>query len=129
MVSESKRVSMSRKQKNSSKANQEIRIRLKAFECQILDKSSETIIGVAKKSGARIIGPIPLPVKKKVWCVLKSPHVNKRGGEHYEIRIHSRLLSIVDPPSSAMEALMRVNLPAGVDIEVKILDSKGSIKG
>ena len=73
------------------------------------------------RSGAKVVGPIPLPVKKKTWCVLKSPHVNKRGGEHYELRIHKRLIEIVDPPSSTMDALMTIDLPAGVDIEIKLM--------
>jgi small subunit ribosomal protein S10 len=110
------------KTKNTASAvQQKIRIRLKSFDHRALDQSAEKIVFTAEKSGAKVLGPIPLPTKKKVWCVLKSPHVNKRGGEHYEIRIHKRLIEIVDPPSSAVDALMGINLPSGVDIEIRIL--------
>ena len=103
------------------KVQQKIRIRLKSFDHKALDKSTIKIVNTAEKSGASVVGPIPLPVKKKVWCVLKSPHVNKRGGEHYELRIHKRLIEIIDPPSVAIDALMALDLPSGVDIELKII--------
>ena len=113
---------MSTKKKSLSRAvQQKIRIRLKSFDYRLLDQSTVKIVNTAQKSGARVLGPIPLPVQKKVWCVLKSPHVNKRGGEHYEIRIHKRLIEIVDPPSTAVDALMTIDLPSGVDIEIKLL--------
>jgi small subunit ribosomal protein S10 len=99
---------------------QKIRIRLKAYDHAVIDQSAEKIVNTAQKSGARVLGPIPLPTRKKVWCVLKSPHVNKRGGEHYEIRIHKRLIDIVDPPTSTVDALMQLDLPAGVNIEIKL---------
>ena len=100
---------------------QKIRIRLKAFDHRLLDQATIKIVTTAEKTGAKVLGPIPLPVKKKVWCILKSPHVNKKtGGEHYEIRIHKRLIEIVEPPSSAIDALMSIDLPAGVDIEIKL---------
>ena len=105
---------------NSLKSKQKIRIRLKSFDHHLLDKAVVKLVNTAEKSGAKVIGPIPLPVKKKVWCVLKSPHVNKRGGEHYEIRIHKRLIEILDPPSTAMDALMEINLPSGIDIEITL---------
>jgi len=103
-----------------SKVQQKIKIRLKSFDHRSLDQSVQKIVLTAEKSGASVIGPIPLPVQKKVWCVLKSPHVNKRGGEHYQILIHKRLIEIVDPPSSAVDALMAINLPAGVNIEIRL---------
>jgi small subunit ribosomal protein S10 len=106
--------------KQKTKVKQKIRIRLKAFDHRVIDQSAEKIVQTAEKSGAMVVGPIPLPTNKKVWCVLKSPHVDKRGGEHYEIRIHKRLIDIVDPPSSAVDALMQLELPAGVDIEIKL---------
>jgi small subunit ribosomal protein S10 len=106
--------------KQKSKVKQKIRIRLKAFDHRVIDQSAEKIVHTAEKSGAMVVGPIPLPTNKKVWCVLKSPHVDKRGGEHYEIRIHKRLIDIVDPPASAVDALMQLELPAGVDIEIKL---------
>lgn len=116
--------SVTKKKKSSgglSKSRQKIRIRLKSFDHRSLDLATQKIVTTAEKSGAKVAGPIPLPVKKKVWCVLKSPHVNKRGGEHYEIRIHKRLIEIIDPPSSAMDALMSIDLSAGVDIALEIV--------
>ena len=106
--------------KEKVREQQKIRIRLKAFDHNIIDQSSEKIVDTAKRSGATVQGPIPLPTRKRVWCVLKSPHVNKRGGEHYEIRIHKRLIDIVDPPTSTIDALMQLDLPAGVNIEIKL---------
>ena len=103
------------------KKKQRIRIKLNSFDFRSLDKSVEKIVDSAKKSGAKVVGPIPLPTKLKRWCILKSPHVNKRGGEHYEIRIHKRLIEIVDPPSTTIDALMGIDLAAGVDIEIKII--------
>lgn len=105
----------------SNKPQQKIRIRLKSFDHRTLDTATVKIVNTAEKSGAKVVGPIPLPVKKKVWCVLKSPHVNKRGGEHYEIRIHKRLIEIIDPPSTTIDALMGIDLAAGVDIEIKLI--------
>ena len=105
----------------SSKPQQKIRIRLKSFDHRSLDAATVKIVNTAERSGAKVVGPIPLPVKKKVWCVLKSPHVNKRGGEHYEIRIHKRLLEIIEPPSSTIDALMGIDLASGVDIEIKLV--------
>ena len=106
---------------STKKHQQKIRIRLKSFDHRSLDNATVKIVNTAEKSGAKVVGPIPLPVKKKVWCVLKSPHVNKRGGEHYEIRIHKRLIEIVDPPSTTIDALMGIDLASGVDIEIKII--------
>ncbi len=106
--------------KQKKKTEQVIRIRLKAFDHRTLDQSAERIVSTAQNSGAKVVGPVPLPTSKKVWCVLKSPHVNKRGGEHYEIRIYKRLIDIVDPPSSTVDALMQLDLPAGVNIEIKL---------
>ncbi len=103
-----------------TKVKQKIRIRLKAFDHRLVDMSAVKIVDSAQRSGASVIGPIPLPTQKKVWCVLKSPHVDKRGGEHYEIRVHKRLIDILDPPTTTVDALMALNLPAGVDIEIKL---------
>ena len=99
---------------------QKIRIRLKAFDHKLADQSAERIVYTAERSGAKVVGPIPLPTTKKKWCVLKSPHVDKRGGEHYEIRIHKRLIDILEPPSTTVDALMQLDLPSGVDIEIKL---------
>lgn len=106
--------------KKKSKTQQKIRIRLKAFDHRVIDQSAERIVETAQRSGAKVLGPIPLPTQKKLWCVLKSPHVDKRGGEHYEVRVHKRLIDIVDPPSSTVDALMQLDLPAGVNIEIKL---------
>ncbi|MBT5856420.1 30S ribosomal protein S10 [bacterium] len=105
------------KKENNS---QKIRIRLKAFDHHLIDKSASKIVETAQRSGAKVIGPIPMPTRKRVWCVLKSPHVNKRGGEHFEIRIHKRMIDIVDPPTTTIDALMGLDLPAGVDVEIKL---------
>lgn len=101
-------------------AKQKIRIRLKAYENRILDESVERIVEVAKKSGANISGPIPLPTEKNVYCVLRSPHINKKSREHFEIRTHKRLIDIyIDPDQKTISALEKMELPAGVDIEIK----------
>ncbi|MBI2252497.1 MAG: 30S ribosomal protein S10 [Armatimonadetes bacterium] len=98
---------------------QRMRIRLKAYDCEILDQSTEKIIDIAKRTGANICGPIPLPTKKNVYCVLRSPHVDKKSREHFEMRTHKRLIDIYfDPNQKTVDALMRVDLPAGVDIEI-----------
>ena len=115
-----KNLSKEKKEVKKTKANQMIRIRLKSFDSRSIDNSAKNIVDTAKKSGAKVIGPIPLPTRKKKWCVLKSPHVNKRGGEHYEIRVHMRLIDILDPPSSTIDGLMQIDLPAGVNIEIKL---------
>lgn len=108
------------KAKSKVRAQQKIRIRLKSFDQVLLDQSAQKIVLTAERSGARVLGPVPLPTQKKVWCVLKSPHIDKRGGEHYEVRIHKRLIDIVDPPSSTVDALMQLDLPSGVNVEIKL---------
>jgi small subunit ribosomal protein S10 len=100
--------------------NQKIRIRLKAYDHRLLDQSTERIVETAKRTGARVIGPIPLPVRRNLFCVLRSPHVDKKSREHFEVRTHKRLLDIVEPTPKTVDALMRIDLPAGVDIEVKL---------
>ena len=99
---------------------QKIRIRLKAYESRILDESAARIVEVAKKSGANVSGPIPLPTEKNVYCVLRSSHIDKKSREHFEIRTHKRLLDIyIDPEQKTVAALEKMELPAGVDIEIK----------
>lgn len=100
--------------------NQKIRIRLKAYDHRLLDQSTERIVETAKRTGASVIGPVPLPVRRNLYCVLRSPHVDKKSREHFEVRTHKRLLDIVDPSPKTVDALMRIDLPAGVDIEVKL---------
>ncbi|MBS1957370.1 MAG: 30S ribosomal protein S10 [Cyanobacteria bacterium SZAS-4] len=112
------------KHKNDNAAGspkvQRIRIRLKSYDHRLLDKSSDQIVETAKRTGATVSGPVPLPTRKRVYCVLRSPHVDKKSREHFEIRIHKRLIDIVDPTPTTADALMRLDLPAGVDIEVKL---------
>ncbi len=101
-------------------AKQRIRIKLKAYEHATLDESAEKIVAIAQQTGAAISGPVPLPTVKNRYCVLRGPHVDKKSREHFEIRTHKRLIDIYfDPSQKTIEQLMRVDLPAGVDIEIK----------
>jgi small subunit ribosomal protein S10 len=99
--------------------NEKIRIRLKAYDYRILDQSTSEIVETAKRTGARLAGPIPLPTMKNKYTVLRSPHVDKKSREQFEIRTHKRLLDILDPTSQTVDALMKLDLPAGVDVEIK----------
>jgi small subunit ribosomal protein S10 len=101
-------------------ASQKIRIRLKAFDHKILDQSASKIVDTAKRTGAEVSGPIPLPTEKEVYTVLRSVHVDKDSREQFEIRTHKRLIDILGPTSKTVDALMRLDLPAGVDIEIKL---------
>ena len=96
-----------------------IRIRLKAYDSRILDQSTGEIVDTAKRTGARLAGPIPLPTSKNKWTVLRSPHVDKKSREQFEIRTHKRLIDIFDPTPQTVDALMKLDLPAGVDVEIK----------
>ncbi|MFV1951205.1 MAG: 30S ribosomal protein S10 [Nitrospinota bacterium] len=100
--------------------DQKIRIRLKAYDHRILDQSVSEIIDTARRTGARVAGPIPLPTVKNKWTVLRSPHVDKKSREQFEIRTHKRILDIIDPTSQTVDALMKLDLSAGVDIEIKL---------
>ena len=97
-----------------------IRIKIKSYDHNLLDKSTKTIVRTAKDTGALILGPIPLPVKKERFTVLISPHVNKDARDQYEVRTHKRLLDILDPTDKTVDALMKLDLPAGVDVEIKL---------
>jgi small subunit ribosomal protein S10 len=99
---------------------QKIRIRLKGYDHRVVDQSAAKIIDTAKRAGADVSGPIPLPTDKEVYCVLRSPHVDKKSREHFEIRTHKRLIDILDPAPQTVDALMQIDLPAGVDIEIKL---------
>ena len=99
---------------------QNIRIRLKAFDHRILDQSTTEIVNTAKRTGAEVRGPIPLPTNLRRMTVLRSPHVNKKSREQFEIRTHKRLLDIIDPTIKTVDELKKLNLPAGVDITIKI---------
>ena len=96
-----------------------IRIRLKAFDHAIIDQASADIVRTAEKTGAQVSGPIPLPTKTQRWTVLRSPHVDKKSREQFEIRTHKRLLDILEPTTQTVDALMKLELPAGVDVEIK----------
>lgn len=101
-------------------AKQKIRIRLRSFDHRVLDESAERIVDIARRTGANISGPVPLPTHQQRFCVLRSPHVDKKSREHFEIRTHKRLLDIYfDPSQKTIDALMKLDLPAGVDIEIK----------
>jgi small subunit ribosomal protein S10 len=99
---------------------QRIRVKIRAYDHKIIDQSSKTIIDTALRSGAKINGPIPLPTEKKKYTVLRSTFVHKNARDQYEIRVHKRLIDIVNPTSKTVEELSHLNLPAGVDIEIKM---------
>lgn len=99
---------------------QKIRIRLKAFDHKILDQSAKKIVDTAKRTGASVAGPIPLPTERAVYTILRSPYVNKDSREQFEMRTHKRLIDILDPNPKTVDALMGLDLPAGVDIEIKL---------
>ena len=100
--------------------NQNIRIRLKAFDHRILDQSTNEIVNTAKRTGARVRGPIPLPTNMRRFTVLRSPHIDKKSREQFEMRTHKRLLDIIDPTPQTVDALMKLDLAAGVDVEIKL---------
>lgn len=99
---------------------QKVRIRLKAFDHQIIDQSSSRIVETARRTGARISGPIPLPTEKRIFCVNRGPNIDKESMEHFEMRTHRRLIDILEPTTKTIDALMRLDLPSGVDIEIKL---------
>jgi small subunit ribosomal protein S10 len=101
-------------------ARQKIRIRLKAYDHRLLDQSAEQIVEAAERTGAAVAGPVPLPTKIKKFCVIRSPHIDKDSREQFEIRTHKRLIDILEPTSRTVDTLMRLQLPAGVDIEIKL---------
>ena len=97
-------------------ANQKIRIRLKGYDHEIVDQSTKLIV----ETGAKISGPIPLPTERNMYCVIRSPHVDKDSREQFEMRTHKRLIDIIEPTPNTVDSLMRLDLPAGVDIEIKL---------
>ena len=101
-------------------ASQRIRIKLRAFDHRVLDQSSSDIVETAKRTGARVAGPIPMPTRIERYTVNRSPHVNKKSMEQFEIRTHKRLLDIIEPTAKTVDELKKLNLPAGVDIQIKI---------
>lgn len=100
--------------------NQNIRIRLKAFDHRLIDNSAREIVDTAKRTGAQVRGPVPLPTKQERFTVLISPHVNKDARDQYELRTHKRLMDILDPTDKTVDALMKLELPAGVDVQIKL---------
>ena len=101
-------------------AQQKIRIRLKAYDHRVLDQSAALHVEAAERTGAAVAGPVPLPTEIKKFCVIRSPHVDKDSREQFEIRTHKRLVDILEPTSKTVDALMRLQLPSGVDIEIKL---------
>lgn len=101
-------------------AKQKLRIRLKAYDHRVIDQSARLIVETAERTGATVVGPVPLPTKIERFTVQRSPFVDKDSQEHFEIRTHNRLIDVVEPDSKTIDTLMRLNLPAGVDIEIKL---------
>lgn len=101
-------------------SDQKIKIKLKAYDHRVLDRSVGEIVETTRRTGAKLIGPIPLPTVKNKWTVLRSPHVDKKSREQFEIRTHKRILEILDPTPQTVDALMKLDLSAGVDIEIKL---------
>ncbi len=101
-------------------AGQKIRIRLKAYDHEVIDTSARKIVDTVTRTGAKVAGPVPLPTEKNVFCVIRSPHKYKDSREHFEMRTHKRLIDIIDPTPKTVDSLMRLDLPAGVDIEIKL---------
>jgi small subunit ribosomal protein S10 len=101
-------------------SKQRIRIRLKAFDHRLIDQSASEIVETAKRTGAQVLGPIPLPTKKERFTILISPHVNKDARDQYELRTHKRLMDIIEPTEKTVDALMKLDLAAGVDVQIKL---------
>jgi small subunit ribosomal protein S10 len=99
---------------------QKIRIRLKAYDPAVLNQSCEKILDTAARTNGLTMGPVPMPTNRKIYCVLRSPHVDKKSREHFEIRIHKRIIDIYDPSSQTIDSLMKLDLPSGIDISVVI---------
>ncbi len=100
--------------------NKLIRIKLKAFDHRLLDRSVKEIIEIARKTGVKICGPVPLPTKREIYTVLRSPHVNKKSREQFELKTHKRLIDILEPTARTVDALGKLSLPAGVEVEIKL---------
>ena len=99
---------------------QKIRIRLKAYDHEVIDQAARKIVDTATRTGAKVAGPVPLPTERSVYCVIRSPHKDKDSREHFEMRTHKRLIDILDPTPKTVDSLMRLELPAGVHIEIKL---------
>ena len=101
-------------------AVERIRIRLKSFDHRMIDRSTADIVRTARNTGAKIVGPIPLPTKKRIYTVIRSPHIDKTSREQFEIRTHKRLIDIIDSTPQTIDSLMKLDLPAGVEVEIKV---------
>ncbi len=99
---------------------QKIRIVLKSFDHRVLDMSAQQIMEAAERTGAQVVGPVPLPTSIRRFCVIRSPHIDKDSREHFELRVHKRVIDIVEPTSKTVDSLTRLNVPAGVDIAIKL---------
>ena len=109
-----------RYERESHMAGQKIRIRLKSYDHEVIDSSARKIVDTVTRAGATVVGPVPLPTEKNVICVIRSPHKYKDSREHFEMRTHKRLIDIIDPTPKAVDSLMRLDLPADVNIEIKL---------
>src|SRR5438105_10673347 len=107
------------KKRTLSVAGQKIRIRLKAYDHEAIDASARKIVETVTRTGARVVGPVPLPTEKNIYCVIRSPHKYKDSREHFEMRTHKRLIDILDPTPKTVDALMRIDLPASVDVNIQ----------
>jgi small subunit ribosomal protein S10 len=107
------------KERQANMAGQKIRIRLKAYDHEAIDASARKIVETVTRTGARVVGPVPLPTEKNVYCVIRSPHKYKDSREHFEMRTHKRLIDILDPTPKTVDALMRIDLPASVDVNIQ----------
>lgn len=108
------------KEKPTASTGQRIRIRLKAYDHKVIDQSAKQIVDTALRTGATIAGPIPLPTKRTIYTVIKSPHVYKKGREQFEMRVHKRLIDVLEPTPKTIDSLMNLSLPAGCDAEIKM---------
>ncbi|MBN1778691.1 MAG: 30S ribosomal protein S10 [Candidatus Buchananbacteria bacterium] len=115
-----KKIPVSSRQQESEETKQKIRIKIRAYDHKIIDQSTRTIMETAKRTGAEVFGPIPLPTEKKKYTVMKSSFVHKDARSQYEMRIHKRLLDILNPSAKTIDSLTNLNLPAGVDVEIKM---------
>ena len=112
-------VNTDRQEQKTAMAGQKIRIRLKAYDHEAIDASARRIVETVTKTGARVVGPVPLPTEKNVYAVIRSPHKYKDSFEHFEMRTHKRLIDILDPTPKTVDALMRIDLPASVDVNIQ----------
>ncbi|NOX97858.1 MAG: 30S ribosomal protein S10 [Nitrospirae bacterium] len=119
-VKESRKLKKEEKVKVAGTPKQKIRIKLRAYDHRILDHSAHEIVETVRRTGAQVSGPIPLPTEKERFTVLRSPHVDKKSREQFEIRTHKRLLDVIEPTSKTVDALMKLDLAAGVDVEIKL---------